>query len=156
MTALVPPPPRQHMEGGLTPGHPDHGDQWINELLTHMVAVGGSDLHLTAGIAPCIRVNGALVPLPDTSALLPADTERMVRTVLSYEHWERFVRTSELDTSYSIPRVSRFRLNVYRQRGAVGAVFRSIPHTIRPLAELGMPDSVESLAMPVSSIWSWR
>ena len=118
----------------------------LDELLSLLVERGGSDLHLTAGIAPCFRVNGALKPLEGRDRLLPVDTETLVRSILSDAQWQRFDSSQELDTAYALPGVSRFRVNVYRQRGAVGAVMRAIPHKIRSLDELGMPQSVENFA----------
>jgi twitching motility protein PilT len=117
----------------------------IDALLTIMTQMGGSDLHLTAGIAPCVRVHGALKPL-DGPKLTPEDTESMLQSIVSEAQWDRFMKDQELDTAYAIPGVSRFRVNVYRQRGAVGSALRSIPHRIRPLAELGLPDQVEAFA----------
>jgi twitching motility protein PilT len=118
----------------------------LDGLLTRLVEQNGSDLHLTAGIAPCMRVDGALEPVAGLARLEPADTERLIRSMLSDAQWEKFELKQELDTSYTIPGVSRFRVNVYRQRGSVGAAFRSIPHNIRNLADLGLPDSIEDFA----------
>ncbi|HEX4727279.1 MAG TPA: ATPase, T2SS/T4P/T4SS family, partial [Jatrophihabitans sp.] len=118
----------------------------LDNLLTLLIERGGSDLHLTAGIAPCMRVNGDLTPLPGRDRLLPVDTETLIRSILSDAQWQKFDSTQELDTAYALPGVSRFRVNVYRQRGAVGAVMRAIPHRIRSLDELGLPQSVESFA----------
>ncbi|HEY0167985.1 MAG TPA: type IV pilus twitching motility protein PilT [Jatrophihabitans sp.] len=118
----------------------------LDELLTMLVELGGSDLHITAGIAPCMRINGTLAPLAGRNKLAPVDTETLIRSVISEHLWERFDKTQELDTAYAIPGVSRFRVNVYRQRGAVGAAFRAIPHKIRSLDELGLPRSVEGFA----------
>jgi twitching motility protein PilT len=118
----------------------------LDSLLTMLVERGGSDLHITAGIAPCMRINGDLTPLPGRDRLLPVDTETLIRSVLSDAQWQKFDATQELDTAYALPGVSRFRMNVYRQRGAVGAVMRAIPHKIRSLEELGLPQSVENFA----------
>jgi twitching motility protein PilT len=118
----------------------------LDSLLTLLVERGGSDLHLTAGIAPCMRINGDLTPLPGRDRLLPVDTETLIRSVLSDTMWRKFEANQELDTAYALPGVSRFRVNVYRQRGAVGAVMRAIPHKIRSLDELGLPQSVENFA----------
>jgi twitching motility protein PilT len=118
----------------------------LDQLLTLLVERGGSDLHVTAGIAPCMRINGDLSPIGGMNKLSPVDTETLVRSVVSETLWDRFEKTQELDTAYTLPGVSRFRVNVYRQRGAVGAVFRSIPHKIRSLDELGLPQSVENFA----------
>src|SRR5690554_5611211 len=100
----------------------------LDVLLTSLVERGGSDLHITAGIGPCMRINGRLQPIADAPKLMPADTERLIKAVIRPDQWERFERDQELDTAYAIPGISRFRVNVYRQRGAIGAAFRSIPH----------------------------
>ncbi|MEO3935333.1 PilT/PilU family type 4a pilus ATPase [Dermatophilaceae bacterium Soc4.6] len=118
----------------------------INELLTTMVAVGGSDLHVTTGIAPCYRIDGVLARVPGREPLSNADTEIMVRSILTSEQWQTFTRDGELDLAYSLPGVGRFRMNVFRQRGAVGTAMRAIPFAIRGLDELGMPAAVESFA----------
>ncbi len=118
----------------------------LDELLRLLVEEGGSDLHITAGSPACIRVNGSMIPLEDRVRLTPNDTDMLVRSILSAAIWEKFEATQELDTAYTIPGVSRFRVNVYQQRGAVGAVFRSIPHRIRSLNELEVPESVERFA----------
>jgi twitching motility protein PilT len=118
----------------------------IEDLLRLTVARGASDLHLTAGIAPCIRVHGSLEPVEGYDMLSPVDTAAMMGAILTGEQWDRFERTHELDTSYSIEDVSRFRVNVYQQRGSVGAVLRTIPHNIRNLAELGLPPDIDRFA----------
>jgi twitching motility protein PilT len=118
----------------------------IEALLRLTVRRGGSDLHLTAGIAPCIRVHGSLTPIEDHPMLTPEDTAAIVRSILTPEQWEKFERTHEMDTSFSIENVSRFRVNVYQQRGSVGAVMRTIPHNIRNLAELGLPPDIDRFA----------
>jgi twitching motility protein PilT len=118
----------------------------LEELLAITVERGGSDLHITAGIAPCIRVHGSLTPLEGYPVLSPEDTEALIHSILTDEQWERFETTHELDTAHAVPDVSRFRVNVYLQRNSVGAAFRSIPHHIRSLAELGLPADVERFA----------
>ena len=118
----------------------------IDSLLRTTVKLGGSDLHLTAGIAPCVRVNGSLIPLDDHPMLTHADTAALLGSILNKDQWARFEQTHELDTSYSIENVSRFRVNVYQQRGSVGGVLRTIPHMIRNLAELGLPADIDRMA----------
>jgi twitching motility protein PilT len=118
----------------------------LDELLALTVQRGGSDLHITAGIAPCVRVHGSLRPLDGYPMLTPEDTEALLRSTLTEEQWARFEEKQELDTAYTLPNISRFRLNVYRQRGSVGAAFRAIPHHIRSLGELGLPPDVEKFA----------
>ncbi|HZC74065.1 MAG TPA: type IV pilus twitching motility protein PilT [Jatrophihabitans sp.] len=118
----------------------------VDDLLRELVELGGSDLHITAGVAPAMRFDGRLTPKPGVPKLTPDESERLIREVLTDEQWQRFSRENELDTAYALPEVGRFRLNVYRQRGSVGAAFRSIPQMIRSLHELGLPDSVEQFA----------
>ncbi|HEY2296582.1 MAG TPA: type IV pilus twitching motility protein PilT [Jatrophihabitans sp.] len=126
--------------------HSSHQEATLDSILTTLVRQGGSDLHVTAGVAPCWRKDGALVAVPGWDKLLPDDTEALICEVLSDEHWQQFQKENELDVSYSIPGVARFRLNVYRQRGSVGAAFRTIPQKIKSLHELGLPGSVEQFA----------
>jgi twitching motility protein PilT len=118
----------------------------MHDLLTITINRGGSDLHLTAGIPPAIRVHGSLRPMEDHHPLSPDDTELLIRSILTEEQWQKFLDTNELDTAYAVPGVSRFRVNVYRQRASVGAALRSIPHNIRNLAELGLPQDVGRFA----------
>lgn len=133
--------------GRIGPGQVAHqGTGELDRLLTMMVTMGGSDLHITAGIAASIRVDGKLRPIDGEPMLLPEDTERIIYSLLTADQRDTFERDMELDTAYAIPKVSRFRVNVYRQRGSVGAAFRAIPHRIRSLSELGVPASVEPFA----------
>ncbi|WP_111765151.1 type IV pilus twitching motility protein PilT [Nakamurella deserti] len=129
---LVPPPPTAPLR--------------LDDLLAATVRMGGSDLHLTAGIPPCVRLHGSLAPLPGLAPLEAADTQRLVRSALTDDQWQLYAREHELDTAHALPGVSRFRLNVYRQRGSVGAVFRVIAHAIPRLEDLGLPLAIESFA----------
>ena len=118
----------------------------LDKMLRETVGLGGSDLHLSVGVPPSARLNGSLNPLPGWPALRPDDTLRLVRGALDDEHWQRFDRISELDTAYAVTGLSRFRMNVYRQRGSVGAAFRVIPYSIPKLEDLGLPFVIETLA----------
>jgi twitching motility protein PilT len=118
----------------------------LDTMLLALVAADGSDLHLTANSPPMIRVHGDLQPLPDYPALTGADTAMLVRSVLSDEQWERFERDLEIDLAYGIPGVSRFRVNCFQQRNSYGAVMRAIPHVIKPLHELDIPDQISRFA----------
>ncbi|WP_412753646.1 type IV pilus twitching motility protein PilT [Krasilnikovia sp. M28-CT-15] len=115
-------------------------------MLVMLVESRGSDLHLTVGSPPMIRVDGGLRPLPGYGKLNSADTALLARAALSPKQWDIFLREKELDFAHSIVGVSRFRGNIYVQRNSFGCVFRAIPHKIKPLDELGMPDSVSRLA----------
>ncbi|MDP6609054.1 MAG: type IV pilus twitching motility protein PilT, partial [Vicinamibacterales bacterium] len=117
----------------------------LPELLKTTVEADGSDLHITTNSAPQIRVHGALRPL-DLPALGPSDTKQLVYSVLTDTQKKRFEETLELDFSFGIRGLARFRCNVFNQRGAVGAVYRLIPETIRGFDELGLPAVVGKLA----------
>jgi len=113
----------------------------IEELLDILVKQGGSDLHVTAGSAPLIRVDGKLKPVEDEK-LKPDSVQKLVYSVLTSEQIARFEETLELDFSFGISGLGRFRTNVFQQRGATGAVFRIIPYEIKGLKELGLPVSL--------------
>jgi twitching motility protein PilT len=121
----------------------------LEELLQTLVERGGSDLHLSAGSPPKIRVDGELIDaIPDP--LSPADTKRLVYSVLNAEQIAKYEKELELDMSFGINKLGRFRTNVFQQRGATGGVFRVIPYTIKSFEDLGLPrDVCEKLcAMP--------
>jgi twitching motility protein PilT len=118
----------------------------LDQMLMTLVEERGSDLHLTVGSPPMIRVDGLLRPLSGYGKLNAADTALLARAAVSREQWETFQRLQEMDFAHSIVGVSRFRGNLYVQRHSCGAVFRAIPHKIKPLDELGMPDSVSRFA----------
>jgi twitching motility protein PilT len=116
------------------------------DLLQILVDRGGSDLHITTGTYPSIRVAGKLVPLTQFEQLTPQDTQRLSYSVLSEAQKQKFEEESELDLSFGIQSLARFRCNVYRQRGAVGAAIRVVPYKIRSFDELGLPKIAEELA----------
>jgi twitching motility protein PilT len=103
-----------------------------------MVEEGGSDLHITAGSPPQARIDGKLIPW-DVSALSLADTQNLCYSLLDETQKRRFEKEKELDFSFGIEGVSRFRGNLSLQRGSVSGAFRTIPYKIRTLAELGLP-----------------
>src|SRR5262245_21239296 len=116
------------------------------DLLQLLVERGGSDLHLTSGTQPQIRVAGKLMQLSQFEQLTPQDTQRLAYSVLNEGQKQKFEEDSELDLSFGIQGLARFRANVYRQRGAVGAAIRVIPYKIRSFDELGLPKVVRELA----------
>src|SRR3954452_10761476 len=118
----------------------------IPELLGKLLEMNGSDLHLTAGTPPTVRVHGELERLPDYPLLTPRALQGMIYAILPQKMRERFEQELELDMSYSLPGRARFRVNVYMQRDAVGAVFRVIPFDIKNLDELGLPPVCADLA----------
>src|SRR5690606_26366901 len=100
----------------------------LPELLKKMTDAGGSDLHLTTNTAPQIRVHGHLKPLGEYASMTPADTKRLAYSVLTDAQKHRFEENLELDFSFGLKGMSRFRANLFNQKGAVGAVFRAIPY----------------------------
>ncbi|HET9491995.1 MAG TPA: type IV pilus twitching motility protein PilT [Methylomirabilota bacterium] len=116
------------------------------DLLQILVDRGGSDLHITTGTHPQIRIAGKLMPLSEFEQLTPQDTQRLAYSVLNEAQKQKFEEESELDLSFGIQGLARFRCNVYRQRGAVGAAIRVVPYKIRSFEELGLPKVVEELA----------
>src|SRR3990172_5157955 len=105
----------------------------LQELLTVMVQRGASDLHLSCGTYPQIRLNGSLEPLEEFEALMPPDTQRLVYSVLTEDQQRRVEQDNELDLSFGVEGLARFRCNVYRQRGALCAAMRVVPYTGRTL-----------------------
>jgi twitching motility protein PilT len=118
----------------------------LNDLLERLLDLEGSDLHLTVGIHPSVRVHGELKPLTEFPVLNGSEIRRMVYAVLTQKQREKFEAEHELDTSHSIPGRGRFRVNVFLQRDSVGAVLRSIPYEIVPLETLGLPPAVAQFA----------
>ena len=127
---------------------PDQEDVQIPvpELLAALLELGGSDLHLTAGTPPTVRVHGELERLEKYPSLSPRSLQGMIYAILPQKLRERFEQELELDMSYSLPGQARFRVNVYMQRDALGAAFRLIPFEIKKLDELGLPAVVADLA----------
>jgi twitching motility protein PilT len=117
----------------------------IDALLERMVALNASDLHVTAGTSPCVRVHGTLQPVEGTEPLTPDDTHQMLYRILSTEQQKNLELERNIDLAYSIPGLARFRVNVFFQRGALGAAFRLIPTEIKTLEELGIPPTLHQL-----------
>ncbi len=118
----------------------------VDDLLRLMLERGGSDLHITVGSPPGIRMRGELVPVENTRPLTPKDVQAMILSLLSEEQRKKFDMELELDFAYSIPGVSRFRTNVFQQRNSIGAVFRVIPLSIPTLEDLALPKVARFLA----------
>ncbi len=117
----------------------------LPELLKIMLEKDASDLHLTVGSPPQIRVDGNLINL-HMDPLTPVETKQMCYSVLTEAQKKRFEEENELDLSFGIKDLSRFRANIFLQRGTVAAAFRSIPYTIRSFQELGLPPIVKELS----------
>jgi twitching motility protein PilT len=118
----------------------------VQDFLNRLLELDGSDLHLTAGAPPTVRVHGDLMRLDEYPLLDPETLRQLIYAILPQRHRERFEQELELDTSYSLPGKARFRVNVYMQRDAIGAALRLIPYEIRSLEQLGMPANMADLA----------
>lgn len=116
----------------------------VDDLLRVVVEKGASDLHLCVGVPPIIRIDGQLLPL-NYERVGPTECQRMMYDVLSDEQIQRFEAQLELDFSYSLGRVARFRVNIYRDRGAAAGAFRLIPAKVPTIRELGLPIILEDL-----------
>src|SRR5260370_11378916 len=117
----------------------------LSELLRKLSDMGGSDLHITTGTPPQVRVDGHLHPLEGYKMLTSADTKQLAYSVLTDAQKHRFEENLELDFSFGVKGLSRFRANIFNQRGAVGAVFRAIPYEIKSFEDLGLPKVVKDL-----------
>jgi twitching motility protein PilT len=130
---------------GVASGDAERPMYDLTELLTLMISRGASDLHLTVGLPPTLRVDGALVPL-EMPKLAPDDTKELAYGVLTEVQRAQFERNSELDLSFGIKGLSRFRANVFRQRDCVAVALRRIPFEIMSFDKLGLSKTVEELA----------
>ncbi|MFD2705178.1 type IV pilus twitching motility protein PilT [Salibacterium lacus] len=118
----------------------------LDALLTEAFEQGASDIHLTVGVPPIFRINGELHRIGE-EALRPADTEEMARSVMLEPVWNKFQKKGEVDFSYGIRGVSRFRMNAYFQRSCVSMAVRIVPTRIPELEELHLPSILESIAL---------
>jgi twitching motility protein PilT len=117
----------------------------LSDLLKKLIEMGGSDLHLTTNTPPQVRVDGHLRPVEGVRTLGSADTKSLAYSVLTDAQKHRFEEALELDFSFGVRGLSRFRANLFNQRGAVGAVFRAIPYEIKSFDDLGLPPVVSNL-----------
>jgi twitching motility protein PilT len=117
----------------------------LSELLKRMVDSGGSDLHITTNSPPRIRLHGELKPCEDLPVLGPADTKQLAYSILTDAQKHRFEENLELDFSFGIKNIARFRGNLFNQRGAVAGVFRVIPFEIKSFEQLGLPQVIRKL-----------
>ncbi len=117
----------------------------LSDLLKRMIEMRGSDLHLTINSAPQVRTDGHLKPIEGFPALTAADTKALAYSVLTDAQKHRFEEELELDFSFGVKGLSRYRANLFNQRGAVGAVFRAIPYEIKTFEDLGLPPVVQKL-----------
>jgi twitching motility protein PilT len=117
----------------------------LHQLLSVMVEKGASDLHITSGSPPQLRVDGGLIPLK-TTPLTPIETKQICYSILTDAQKHRFEEENELDLSFGVKNLSRFRANLFMQRGAVAGAFRAIPFKVLSFQELGLPPVVAELS----------
>src|SRR6202140_3660032 len=117
----------------------------LHQLLKELVERGGSDLHITTNTPPQIRIDGQITPI-DSPSLTPIETKQLCYSILTDAQKHRFEEENELDLSFGVKGLSRFRGNVFIQRGAVAGVFRVIPYKILTFDELGLPPVVKDLS----------
>ena len=117
------------------------------DVLTRMTEERASDVHLSAGFPPAMRVRGRIVPLEDYGPLSQQQTRDTVYSLLNDDQRKRFEARKQLDLAYAVPGVARFRVNCFFQRGAISAAFRRIPHEIPELKQLGLPAVLEDFTL---------
>ena len=140
-------PTGQMPPGGQAPqSHQEDAQVPIPELLEKVLDQGASDLHLTAGAPPVMRLHGELERMNDYPILTPKALQGMIYAILAQKMRERLEQELELDMSYSLPQKARFRVNVYFQRDSIGAAFRLIPYEIKSIDSLALPPVVADLA----------
>src|SRR4051812_43184043 len=138
-------------EAGYTRGALEESSEFeaglLTDLLIEVLDKGASDLHITAGARPTIRLHGSLQQMDERPIMTPPTIQRMIYAVLTQRQREKFEEVLELDFAYAVPGKARFRVNIYRQRDALGAAFRLIPYEIKPLEDLGIPPSIANFSM---------
>jgi twitching motility protein PilT len=142
MVEAAPPPqaaPTTEVEDG-------EKDPNLGEFLSAVIEKNASDLHLTGGLPPMVRINGELQPLKGYRKLLPKDLQEIIYAMLTQKQREQFENNQELDLSYALPGQARFRVNVFQQRDAIGSVMRLIPYGIKTVDDLGLPQAVRQFS----------
>jgi twitching motility protein PilT len=145
---LAPPPVPSSPDAAVRVGAEDTSTDsaFLTDLLLYVLEFGCSDLHLTAGAHPTVRTSGHLMALDEFPVMKPGALQKTLYAIMTGKQREVFEDQLELDFAYSLPGKARFRVNVYRQRDSVGAAFRLIPHEIKRLEDLGVPDSLAAFA----------
>ena len=119
----------------------------FQEILKTALSKGASDVHLKVGVPPILRIDGLLRAMKDTSRLSPEMTKEIAYAVMNERQKARFQETNEVDISYAIPGLGRFRVNIFMQRGSISLALRAIPYKIPNIEELLLPKVIEKLAM---------
>ena len=133
----------EHQNGSTENPNAQHVS--LQDLLSLMIEQGASDLHITSGSPPQLRIDGSLRPV-NVPPLTPVETKRLAYSILTEKQKKIFEEKNELDLSFGVKNLSRFRANVFMQRGAVSAAIRVIPYKILDFKQLGLPPVVEELA----------
>src|SRR4051794_21113871 len=122
----------------------------LESALRRVIELEGSDLHLKVPSPPLIRLHGRLEPIPGADPLTPEDTEGVLKNLLSNEKdkdkLEEFAHENEVDFAFGVSGLSRFRVNAFRQRGVISLVCRAIPHEIKSIEQLGLPEVISQIA----------
>ena len=116
----------------------------LNDYLYDVIDKGASDLHITVGVPPMVRLHGKVQAL-DYPKLTPTVTRELIYDILTNEQRQRLENNWELDFAYTLPGMARFRVNIYFQRGSLGAAFRTVPHEIMSFDALGLPKAIEDM-----------
>ncbi len=119
-------------------------DKNLSALLDLVIQQGGSDLHLSAGAPPIVRVAGSLVPVANAKPLSPDDTAAMLKSIVPEERWPSFVQNEAIDLSYAHQEEGRFRVNGFRVQGSIALALRLIPNQIRTFTDLNLPSLLET------------
>jgi len=118
----------------------------LYQLLQDMVEAGASDLHITTGVPPTMRLNGDIERMDTYDVITASEAKRLAYSILNDAQRHRFEEANELDCSFGVKGIARFRANIFVQRGAVAAAFRLIPHKIPTFLDLGLPDVVAEIS----------
>lgn len=127
-------------------------DERLIRILEAARKADASDVHITVAVPPMMRVNNALVPVPDEAKMMPADTQSVLFSILDDTHMDALLSNGEVDFSFGIQAIGRFRVNVYRQRGSYAAAIRIMSTKIPEPEELGLPSSVINLYQKQSGL----
>ncbi|MCX6345918.1 MAG: type IV pilus twitching motility protein PilT [Armatimonadetes bacterium] len=126
-------------------------DAHLDDLLRECAKRGASDVHLSVGLPPMLRIDGSLHQTNYTP-IAPNEAQRLIYDILTNEQVEKYERTHELDFSYGVKGIGRYRVNVYKQRGSVGAAMRSIPDQVPSFEQLGLPPIIQELCKKHSGL----
>ncbi|MCX5860086.1 MAG: PilT/PilU family type 4a pilus ATPase [Proteobacteria bacterium] len=118
----------------------------LNEILKVALGAGASDIHLKSGLPPMFRINGALVLMKTAARMSPDEVQKMALGIMNQSQRDKFKEKNEIDLAYGVPGLGRFRVNVFQQRGSLGAVLRAIPFQVKTTEELQLPKVIEKIA----------